>query len=100
MYVLNIWLADHIQVLGFELLLQVLGDQAFQHSLPNVAGELLANQSCGSFAGTESRQFGPLLHVGGDTACFALYFVNRDSDLQRAPATFKDIQVEFTSGKK
>jgi hypothetical protein len=40
----NVGPADDIQVLRVDLLLQVLGNQAFHHLFPNFACELLSNQ--------------------------------------------------------
>ncbi len=55
MDVVDIRLSDHVQVFGLELLLQELGDQALQHLLADIAGELLANQRRGRFARAEAR---------------------------------------------
>ena len=60
--------ADHVQVFGFDLLLQMLGNQVLQHLLPDIAGELLADQRSRRLAGTEAGEFGALLDVGDDAA--------------------------------
>ena len=69
--VLDIGRADHFEVLGFELLLEVLGDQAFQHLLPDIAGELLANQRCRRLARAEARELGALLDIQHNAAGLA-----------------------------
>ena len=88
MDVLDIGRAHHVEVFGLELLLQVLGDQVFQHLLPDIAGELLANQRGGRLARPEARELGALLDVGDDAAGLAFHLVDRDGNFQRVPATF------------
>src|SRR5579885_1779342 len=98
--ILNVRLADYVEVFRLELLLKVLGNEIFQHPLPDVAGELLADDADGRLAGTEAGKLGALLNIGSDTAGFVFDFVNRNGNFQRAPATFEHNQVDFTSGKK
>ncbi len=80
--------ADHVEVLGLELLLEVFGDQSFEHLLPDIAGEVLANQGCRGFAGAEALELGALLNVGGDAGGFAIHFLGGDGDFERVLATF------------
>ena len=80
--------ADHVEVFRLELLLQVFGDERFEHLLPDVAGEVLANQGGRGFARTEALELGALLHVGGDAGGFAFHFLSGNGDFQRVLATF------------
>jgi hypothetical protein len=88
MDILYIGRADHVEVFGFELLLQELGDQIFQHLLPDIAGELLANDAGRGFAGPEAGEFGALLDVGRDASQLAFHIDDRDGDFERVLATF------------
>jgi hypothetical protein len=88
MHVADIGCADDVEIFGLELLLQVDGDQALQDLLPDIAGELLANDRGGRFSRAEARQFGPFLHVENDAVRLAFDFSCRDGDFERVLATF------------
>ncbi len=66
----------HVEVFRLELLLQMLGDELFEHFLPYVAGVILANHGSRRFAGTKALELRTLLHVGRDAGGFAFYFLN------------------------
>ena len=88
MDVADIGRADDAEVLQFELLLQVNGNEILQYLLPDIAGKLLADQVGGRFAGAEALQFGALLNVIDNAAGLALYLIDGDGDFQRVLATF------------
>jgi hypothetical protein len=66
MDILYIGCADDVEVFGLELLVEELGNEIFQHLLPDIAGELLTDDAGRSFARPESGEFGAFLDVGGD----------------------------------
>ena len=80
--------SHHVQVLRFELLLKMLGDEAFQNLLPDIAGKLLPNQRRGSLARPEAAQLRPILHVGGNLVGLALHIFDGNGDFKRVLATF------------
>ena len=86
--VLDIGLADHVEVFGLELLLEILGDQVLQHLLPDVAGELLADQRYRGLARAKTREFGALLDIQHNAFGLAGHFGNGNGNLQRVLATF------------
>jgi hypothetical protein len=88
MDILYIGLADHVEVFGFELLLQELGDEIFQHLLPDIAGELLTDDAGRGFARPESGEFGALLDIGRDASQLAFHIEDRDGNFERVLATF------------
>ena len=86
--VADIGAADHVEVFGLELLLQVLRNEIFEDFLPDIAGELLSNQRGGHLARPEAGELGTFLDVRGDPAGLAFDLVGRDRDLKRVPTTF------------
>jgi hypothetical protein len=68
--------ADDIEVFGFELLLEVFGNQSFDDLLADVGGEVLANERSRGFAGAETLKLGALLNLGGDAGGFAIHFLS------------------------
>jgi hypothetical protein len=86
--ILYIGRADDVEVFGLELLLQELGDEIFQHLLPDIAGELLPDDAGRGFARPESGEFGALLDVGRDASQLAFHIDDRDGNFERVLATF------------
>src|SRR5205085_9375390 len=85
--------SHHVQVLRFELLLKMLGDEAFQNLLPDNAGKLLPNQRRGSLARPDAAQLPPILHVGGNVVALALHNFDQHGDFKRVLATYEYSQV-------
>ena len=81
-------------------LCEVLGDQAFQHALPDIAGKLLANRRGRRLTRPEAGELGAFLDVRHDAAGFAFHLGNGNGNFQRPPTTFCYSQVDLTSGKK
>ena len=86
--ILDIGLSDHLQVLGLELFLEVLGNQVLHDLPPDLARELRANQRQSDPARAETRQFGALLDVQHDAFRFGSHFRHGNGNLQRMLATF------------
>jgi hypothetical protein len=83
-----------------KLLLQVLRNQVLQDLLPDVTGELFADDRSRGLTGTEAWKFGALLDIGDDTRAFGVDLRDGNGDLQRMPATFNSSQVDVTSRKE
>jgi hypothetical protein len=88
MDILYIGLTHDVEVFGLELLLEELGDQIFQHLLPDIAGKLLANDAGRGLTRPEAREFGAFLDVGRNASHLAFYIDDRDGDFERVLATF------------
>jgi hypothetical protein len=87
MHILYIGCADHVEILGLELLLEELGNQILEHLLPDIAGELLADDAGRSFSRPEAREFGAFLDVGGNASQLAFDIDDRNGNFQRVLAT-------------
>jgi hypothetical protein len=79
---------DDVEVLGLELFLEELGDQVFQHLLPDIAGKLLADDTGRSFTRPEARKFGAFLDVDRNATQLAFHIDDRDGNFERVLATF------------
>jgi hypothetical protein len=88
MDILDIGCADHVEVLGLKLLLEERGNQILQHLLPDITGELLANDAGGRFSRPEPGEFRAFLNVGRNAAQLAFYIGDWDGDFERVLATF------------
>jgi hypothetical protein len=88
MHVLDVGLTDGVKVLGLKLLLEVLGDEAFENLLADLAGEVITDDAKGRLTGTEPAELGAFLDVFGHPAGFTLHNLDGDGDFQGVPATF------------
>ena len=77
-----------LQILLFQLLVEKLGDQVFEHLLADIALELFANQAGGRLAGTEAGKFSALLERADDALGLGVHGFHRDRNFERMLATF------------
>src|SRR5262249_15229256 len=92
--------AHHAEVFLFRFGLEKAGDQTLEHLLPDVAGEVAANQRSGRLARPKCRQLHLVLIRFCDLAGLGLECLDGNRDFKLELATFYECQCGSTSEGK
>src|SRR5208337_915279 len=80
-HVFDIGPADHLQIVGLEAFLEILGDQAFEDVLPYFVRKARADNGGGDLSRAEAGYFSFFLNTGYSPFGLLVDFVDGDGDL-------------------